>query len=128
MIYSCCCHVKNCQLTGHKTEMKWKINYLMLILKFYAPDIKWLGHKVVPRSVIPTFRPVIPSSFTFQSLSQQQFHTFNSDLMHRCVLLIYTGWVRIWFRSNDFYGVMLNAFGEKVKNSQFPLSYFWRDA
>lgn len=54
----------------------------------YVPALTWLRHKVLPCTVNP-FRPsVIPSLFTFRSLSQQQLITFYWGLRYGCVIEI----------------------------------------
>lgn len=61
-------------------------------------------------SVLSSFCPsVILSSFTFQSISQQMLHTFNSNFIYGCVI--------------DIFRLSL----KKKRNSQFSLFNFWRD-
>ena len=72
-----------------------------LTVHFYAPAIKWLGHIVLPLSVIPSFRhSVIPDSVSAHYLS----HTwrFSNEIWYIGLSREYAGWVRIWVRSNNF--------------------------
>ena len=68
---------------------------------FYAPAIKWLGHIVLPLSVIPSFRlSVLPDSVSAHYLS----HTwrFLNEIWYISLSRGCAGWVRIWVRSNNF--------------------------
>lgn len=71
---------------------------LNTVISFFAPDIIWPGHKVLPRSAIQSFCPtIIQSSFIFRSLSQQPC-TFSLNII---VSYKYWGRVQIWFRSDE---------------------------
>ena len=68
---------------------------------FYAPAIKWLGHIVLPLSVIRSFRhSVLPDSVSAHYLS----HTwrFSNEIWYIGLSGEYAGWVRSWVGSNNF--------------------------
>ena len=59
--------------------------FIMCNRRFYAPAMKWLGHIVLPLSVIPSFRL---SGFSFRSLSKSYMEIFKWNLVHRFVTRI----------------------------------------
>lgn len=81
---------------------------------FYAPASNEMARAysitLFCHSVLSSLCPsVILSSFTFQSISQQMLHTFNSNFIYGCVI--------------DIFRLSL----KKNRNSQFSLFNFWRD-
>ena len=97
---------------------------------FYAPAIKWLGHIVLPHSVIRSFCHSVLLSFrhygfNFHSLFKSYMEIFKWNLVHRFFIIVsahylhykltfwieirymglsqeYAGWVRIWVQPNNF--------------------------
>jgi hypothetical protein len=98
------------------------------ILIFYAPAIYWLGHIVLPCSVIPSFRhsvlpffrtSVIPSSFV-----SVHYHsngcTHSSKIWHMDISWKNTGQLWIWLWFDDFWQSNAPFTLKMIWNIQFP--------
>lgn len=88
----------------------------------YTPAIKWLGHIVLPRSVIPTFRPSVIIHFPIV-ISTTDAHT---QLKFDTLMCLMNIQFEFEFSSGPmiFDRVMSLKLRKKMKNSQFQLSNF----
>lgn len=94
---------------------------------FYAPASNEMARAYINtlfcHSVLSSFCPsVIPSSFTFQSMSQQLLHTFNSNFIYGCVIDIFRlseNLVLVWWFLKEL--CLFNL----EKKEKFSVFAFW---